>query len=298
MDAEAREAGHLSWEAETDQPQPLNDQHQPRSDQQQPLTNQPAVQQPQEQLTAPDYPSSLENLPEDGSSSRSRALLPLDYYQVDEPSIGPITAVNAADNQASLVPGLAAENARQLFGGQLPAGSQVPPYYFFLNPAFRESALQGRPVFALDGGPTTYGDVFTIPAARPTYAADYNQPAFKQNGGQQMNRQQLMEQEEEDDENRMSSSSPGINNFMEDTDSADYSASAASDVHNLMEVYEDGKGGGANISNLDEADESRRYRAKRGIFGGFGGRYGGYRGHHHHHHHGHHGHRFGFHHFG
>ena len=187
MDAEASEAGHLSWEAETDQPQPLNDQHQPRSDQQQPLTNQPAVQQPQEQLTAPDYPSSLENLPEDGSSSRSRALLPLDYYQVDEPSIGPITAVNAADNQASLVPGLAAENARQLFGGQLPAGSQVPPYYFFLNPAFRESALQGRPVFALDGGPTTYGDVFTIPAARPTYAADYNQPAFKQNGGQQEN---------------------------------------------------------------------------------------------------------------
>ena len=70
-------------------------------------------------------------------------------------------------------------------------------------------------------------------------------------------------------------------------------------LRQYQSIYEDGKGGGANISNLDEADESRRYRAKRGIFGGFGGRYGGYRGHHHHHHHhGHHGHRFGFHPFG
>jgi hypothetical protein len=202
----------------------------------------------------------------------------------------------------------------------LPSPSSSPsyplsPYFVFLNPAFQESALQGRPVFSLEGS-TAYGrngEVFTIPSGANNNGLFYGQPTADSpvltdksaGGGQQDDHLSTNDQSD-------GSSAPGlpiislmesegdhvmpqINNFMEDTDHPDYaSSSAGHEVNNLMEDND--------RQDNNDALEGRRYLMKRaalpGLFGG-AGRYG-YRGHRHHHHgHGHgHGHGFRFPYFG
>jgi hypothetical protein len=160
----------------------------------------------------------------------------------------------------------------------------------FLNPAFQESARQGRPVFALEGPSLAapYGGVFTIPTANQNGASSRT----NQLTGVPAEANSLMEMEDHHMEQNIL---PRINNFMEDTDSPDYSASAIPVVQNLMEQEEEDDAGRNTSALMNEAPESRRYLSKRAAQPGlFGGRYG-YRGHHHHHHHGHgHGHGHGF----
>ncbi len=183
----------------------------------------------------------------------------------------------------------------------------LSPYFVFLNPAFQESALQGRPVFSLEGS-TPYGEVFTIPSgANNNGGLFYGQPTADSpaltdksaGGGQQDDHLSANDQSDGGSApglpiiNLMESEGdhvmPQINNFMEDTDHPDYaSPSGHEGVNNLMEDDRQ--------HNNDDL-QGRRYLMKRaalpGLFGG-GGRYG-YRGHRHHHHHGHgHGHGHGF----
>jgi hypothetical protein len=188
----------------------------------------------------------------------------------------------------------------------------LSPYFVFLNPAFQESALQGRPVFSLEGS-TAYGrngEIFTIPSGANN--GFYSQPTADSpvltdksaGGGQQDDHLPTNDQsdgsapglpivslmESEDGDHVM----PQINNFMEDTDHPDYASLSGHEVNNLME--------NDDRQHSNDALEGRRYLMKRaalpGLFGG-GGRYG-YRGHRHHHHgHGHgHGHGFRFPYFG